>query len=187
MRITKFVSNFPEKLLFCSFSYNTQLFRGEQNLSKLLSLFVTSLFSSKCLWKQRILLLEFFLNAICIKWMDNRTVTLLRRVGNLNQIFSVLHRQKGASSKSTVPCPIIIKKYRQSMVVLIFSISTLQHIILTDDPNFVFTCAFFFFFDLMDAALVNSFIICDRLHPNALSFLYFKLVLSKSFIGSFTT
>lgn len=119
--------------------------------------------------------------------MDNRTVTLLRRVGNLNQIFSVLHRQKGASSKSTVPCPIIIKKYRQSMVVLIFSISTLQHIILTDDPNFVFTCAFFFFFNLMDAALVNSFIIYDKLHPNALSFLYFKLMVSKSFIGSFTT
>ena len=39
----------------------------------------------------------------------------------------------------------------------------------------------------MDGAIVNSFIIYDKLHPNALSFLDFKLVVSESFIGSFTT
>ena len=35
--------------------------------------------------------------------------------------------------------------------------------------------------------MVNSFIIFDKLHPNALSFLDFKLVVSESLIGSFTT
>ena len=55
-------------------------------------------------------------NVICDKWMDNRAVTLTgSNVGNFNQMSSVLHRQKGASSKSALSCPIFVKKYSQSM------------------------------------------------------------------------
>ena len=68
-------------------------------------------------------------NVICVKWMDNGAVTL---IGS-----NVLRRQKGASSKSAVPYPIIVKKY------LIFAIKILWNIILTDDPNFVFACTYF--------------------------------------------
>ena len=42
-------------------------------------------------------------------------------------------------------------------------------------------------FDRMDVAMVSSFIIYDKVHPNALSFLDFKLIVSESLIGSFTT
>ena len=55
-------------------------------------------------------------NVICVKWMDNWAVTLIgSNVGNLNQMMSVLRHQKGASSKSAVPCPVIVKKYNESM------------------------------------------------------------------------
>ena len=55
-------------------------------------------------------------NVIYVKWMDNRAVTLIgSNAANLNQMSSVLRRQKGVSSKSAVPCPIIVKKYNQSM------------------------------------------------------------------------
>ena len=48
--------------------------------------------------------------------MDNRAVTLTgSNVGNLNQMLSVLRLQKGASTKSAVPCPIIVMKYNESM------------------------------------------------------------------------
>ena len=69
-------------------------------------------------------------------------------------------------------------------MVLIFLINTLQHITLTDDSNFVFLCIFF---EFMDVAMVHSFIIYDKLHPNVVSFLDFKLVVPESFIESFTT
>ena len=65
-------------------------------------------------------------------------------VGGLNQMLSVLHCQKGASSKSAVPCPIIVNKYNENIGGLTFAINTLQHIILTGDQNFVFICAHFF-------------------------------------------
>ena len=48
--------------------------------------------------------------------MDNEAVTLIvSNVGNLYQMLSVLPCQKVASSKSAVPCPIIVNKYNQSM------------------------------------------------------------------------
>ena len=48
--------------------------------------------------------------------MDNRAVTLIgSNAGNLNQMLSVLRRQKGASSISAVPCPVIVNKYNESM------------------------------------------------------------------------
>ena len=55
-------------------------------------------------------------NVICVKWMDNRVVTLTgSNVANLNQMLSDLGRQKGACSKTAGPCPTIVKKYNQSM------------------------------------------------------------------------
>ena len=103
-------------------------------------------------------------NAICVKWMDNRAVTL---IGS-----NVLRRQKGASSKSAVPYPIILKKY------LIFAA---YHV----DWRSKFCFYLHIFFDLIDVAMVNSFTIYKL--QNALSFLDFKLLVPKSLIGSFTT
>ena len=118
--------------------------------------------------------------------MDNRAVTLIgSNVGDLNQMSSVLRRQKGASCKSAMPCPIIVKKYNQSMggVDLCDQYTVAYHL----DRR----CKFRFYlrisFDLMDVAVVSSFIIFDKLHLSALSFLDFKLVVSESLIELFTT
>ena len=125
-------------------------------------------------------------NVISVKWMDNRAVTLIgSNVGDLNQMSSVLLRQKGASSKSAVPCPIIVRKYNQSMggVDLCDQYTAAHHL----DRRSKFRFYLRKFFDLMDVALVTNLIIYEKLHPNALSFLNFKLVISESLIGSFTT
>ena len=125
-------------------------------------------------------------NVICVKWIDNRAVTLIgSNVGDLNQMSSVLLRQKRASSRSAVPCPIIVRKYNQSMgeVDLCDQYTGAYHL----DQRSKFRFYLRKLFDLMDVAMVTSFIIYHKLPPNALSFLNFKLVVSESLIGSFTT
>ena len=125
-------------------------------------------------------------NVICIKWMDNRVVTLIgSNVGDLNQMSSVLRHQKGASCKSAMPCPINVKKYNQSMtgVDLCDQYTVAYHL----DRRSKFRFYLRISFDLMDVAVVSSFIIFDKLHLNALSFLDFKLVVSESLIELFTT
>ena len=125
-------------------------------------------------------------NVVYVKWMDNRAVKLIRsNVDNLNQMSSVLRRQKAASSKSAVSCPIIVKRCNQSMggVDLCDRYTAAYHL----DRRSKFRFYLRIFFDLMDVAMVNSFIVYKKLQPNALSFLDFKSLVSKSLIGSFTT
>ena len=55
-------------------------------------------------------------NVVCVKWMDNRAVTMIgSNVGDSDHISSVLRRQKGASTKSPVSCPILVKHYNHGM------------------------------------------------------------------------
>ena len=90
--------------------------------------------------------------------MDNQAVTLIgSNVGNLNQMLSVLPCQKVASSKSAVPCPIIVKKYNKSMVGvdLCHQYTAAYHL----DRRTKFRFYLRIFSDLMDVTMVNSFII----------------------------
>ena len=125
-------------------------------------------------------------NVICVKWMDNRAVTMIgSNVGDSNQISSVLRRQKGASTKSAVPCPILVKHYNHGMggVDLCDQYTAAYRL----DRRSKFRFYLRIFFDLLDVAMVNSFVVYDKLHPNELSFLDFKLIVSQRLIGSFTT
>ena len=122
-------------------------------------------------------------NVICVKWMDYQAVTPIgRNVGDLNQMSLVLGRQKVASRKSSMPCLIIVKKYNESMggVSLCHKYTATYHL----DRSFKFRFYLRIFFYLMNVAMVNSLIIYDKLHLNTLSFLDFKLVVSKNFFGS---
>ena len=94
----------------------------------------------------------------------------------------VLGRQKVASRKSSMPCLIIVKKYNESMggVSLCHKYTATYHL----DRSFKFRFYLRIFFYLMNVAMVNSLIIYDKLHLNTLSFLDFKLVVSKNFFGS---
>ena len=125
-------------------------------------------------------------NLIFVKWIGNQAVTLIEsNIGHLNQMSSVLRRHKGTSSKWAISYPILVKKYNQSMggVDLCNQYTAAYH--LDRRSNFRFYLSIFF--DLMDVVMVDSFIIHDKLHPNALSFLDFKLVVSENLIGPFTT
>ena len=82
-------------------------------------------------------------NVICVKWMDNWAVTLIgSNVGIETKFhkFCVVRKDLLANQKCHVQWFKIntIKVWKG----LIFAINTLQHIILTDDRNFVFTCGY---------------------------------------------
>ena len=93
-------------------------------------------------------------HAVCVNMIGSH-------VGNLKQTSSVLRRQKGASSKSGAHCPTIIKKYNQSIVGFdIFD----QHTAADNlDGRSKFCFHLHIFFDPMDDAMVNDFIMQNKL------------------------
>ena len=95
---------------------------------------------------------KIYKNVICVKWMDNLAVTLIRsNVGDLNQMPLVQCCQERPSSKSAVPCPIIVKKYNQSMggVGLCDQYTAVCHL----DQRSKFHFYLHICFDLMDVAM----------------------------------
>ena len=53
------------------------------------------------------------------KWMDNRSVLLLSSaLEGMNDILSVQRREKGSKTKSTLPCPKVVKLYNSGMGVV---------------------------------------------------------------------
>ena len=46
--------------------------------------------------------------------MDNRDVTMIGSdIGDSNKMSTVLPREKGAATKSAIPCPHFVKQYNQ--------------------------------------------------------------------------
>ena len=55
-------------------------------------------------------------NTMACKWMDNRSVLLLASaIKGMNDILSVQKREKGSKTKSSVPCPEVLKLYNTGM------------------------------------------------------------------------
>ena len=53
---------------------------------------------------------------ICIKWKDNRDIVLLEsNVDGADDCSSVQRCEKGMSSKTSYPCPQLVKKYNKGM------------------------------------------------------------------------
>ena len=48
-------------------------------------------------------------NTMACKWIDNRSVLLLSVLEVMNDILSVQKREKGAKTKSLLPCPKVVK------------------------------------------------------------------------------
>ena len=94
--------------------------------------------------------------------MDNRAVTLIgSNVGDLNQMLSV--------SKSAVPYPITVKKYNESMGGADLCNRYTEAYYLNQQSKFRFSLRMFF--DVMDVAAVNNFIIYDKAHTMGFHFL----------------
>ena len=55
-------------------------------------------------------------NTMACKWMDNWSVLLLSSaLEGMNDILSVQRREKGSTTKSSVPCPKVVKLYNSGM------------------------------------------------------------------------
>ena len=86
------------------------------------------------------------------KWMDNWSVLLLSSaLEGMNDILSVQRREKGPKTKSSVPCPKIVKFYNSNMG----GVDLMDHRTAAyrlDRKSFVRLFYFCIFFDLMDIA-----------------------------------
>ena len=85
---------------------------------------------------------------------------------------SVFRRQKGAAEKISIRCPNVIAEYNKAMggVDLLDQRKSYYEV----DRKSKFRFYLRIFFDLMDVACVNAFIIYNERFPNKLSLLQFK-------------
>ena len=113
-------------------------------------------------------------NKMACKWIDNRSVLLLSSaLEGMNDILSVQSREKGSKIKFLVPCLKVVKLYSSGM----------GGVDLMDQPTVTYrldrklSVRFYLriFFDLMNIACVNNYVIYNMKHPTKLSLLYFKI------------
>ena len=120
-------------------------------------------------------------NTVACKWMDNWSVLLLSpTLEGMNDILSVQRRKKGAKTKSWVLSPMVVRFYESGIGGVDFmdqstgaygldrtsSVSFYRHI----------------FFDLMDIAFVNSYLIYNMKRLDKLFLLDYKIVVTKNLI-----
>ena len=126
---------------------------------------------------------EFLLsdNTIACKWMDNQSVLLLSSAfEGMNNILSVLIREKGSKTKSSVSCPKNVKLDNSGMGgVDPMDQRTAAYRLDRKSSVRFYLCIFF---DLMDIACVNSYLIYNMKHPNKLFLLDYKIVVAKNLI-----
>ena len=103
------------------------------------------------------------------KWMDNWSVLL-----------SVQRREKGSKAKSLVSFPKVVKLYNSGMGGVDFMDQRTAAYRLDWKSSVRFYLRLFF--DLMDIACVNSYLIYYMKHPNKLSLLDYKIAVTKNLI-----
>ena len=114
------------------------------------------------------------------KRMDNWSVLLLSfALEGMNDI-SVQRREKGSKTKYSVPCPKIVKLYNSSMGGVDLMDQRTAGYCLDWKSSVRFYLPIFF--DLMDILCVNSHLIYNIKHPNRLSLLDYKIVVTKNLI-----
>ena len=119
-------------------------------------------------------------NTMACKWMDNQSVLLLSSaLEGMNDI-SVQRREKGSKTKYLVPCLTSVKLYNSSMggVDLMDQCTAGYCLDWKSSVRFYLPI----FFDLMDILCVNSHLIYNIKHPNRLSLLDYKIVVTKNLI-----
>ena len=113
--------------------------------------------------------------------MDNRSVLLLSStLKGMNNILSVQRKEKGSSTKSSVPCPKVSKLCNSSMgrVDLMDQLTATYRLDQKSSVKFYLRI----FFDLKDITCVNSSLIYNIKHPDKFVFLGYKIVGAKNLI-----
>lgn len=120
--------------------------------------------------------------AICCKWYDNKPVLMMgSNVEGIDDISTIPRRMKGASSKTPVQCPEMIKLYNKNMggVDLMDQRVAAHRLDRRSKTRYYLRI----FFDLMDICVSNSFVVFDMIRPNKLDFLNWKILIAKRLIG----
>ena len=119
-------------------------------------------------------------NTMACKWIDNRSVLLLSlSLEGMNDIVSE-RREKASKTKSSVPCPKVVKLYNSGMGgVDLMDQRTVANCV--DRKSFV---RFYprSFLNLMDIACVNSYLIYNMKHRDKLFLIDYKIIAAKSLI-----
>ena len=98
---------------------------------------------------------------------------------------NVLRRMKGSANKIPINCPNLVKLYNNGMGG--FDIMDKKTAAYRLDRKSKFRFYLRIFFDLMDLALVNSFIVFEALGRTSLKLLDFKIVVAKALIGRYVS
>ena len=126
-----------------------------------------------------------------VKWMDNKAVHLLSTITSSNKVITVRRGQKGHPEKVNVPCPAMIQEYNNGMNGTdVMDQRTKPYSFDRRSPAKYYTRPFF---DYLEMAVVNSFIIQEKLaesewaadRPKTL--LDFKRRVALDLIGSYTS
>ena len=120
-------------------------------------------------------------NKMACKWMDNRSVLLLSSaLEGMNDILSVERREKDSKTNSWLPCPKFVKRYSSGMggVDLMDQRTAAYRLDRKSSVRFYLRI----FFDVMDIACVDSYLIYNMKHSNKLSLLRYKIVVAKTLI-----
>ena len=123
---------------------------------------------------------------ICVKWKDNRGVVLVgSNIDGPDDSSSVQRREKGNSSKTSFPCPQLVKSYNKGMggADLLDQLTFTYRLDRKSKNSYYLRL----FFDLWDMALVNSYIVYSKLTQNKLSHYDFNVAVAKGLIGNYNS
>ena len=111
---------------------------------------------------------------------------LFSNISGMQSTSTAQGRMKGSATKIPVPCPDTIKMYNQGMggVDLVDQRTPALFILIV---NFKLDFTYVFFFDLMDLACVNAFIVYNIMHQNDLTLLDHKTIISTHLIGRYAS
>lgn len=128
----------------------------------------------------------------CVKWMDNRSVTLLSNFlpCKKDEVTHVLRRQAGSAEKLRVSCPTIVTTYNKFMGGV--DLMDQKKVSYETDRKSKIKYYLRIFFDLLDIAVNNSHCIFVQMneerHPNykAVTPLEYRQMIARSLIGRYT-
>ena len=120
-------------------------------------------------------------NVMACKWMDNQSALLVSTaLEGMDDVSSVQRREKGSATKSAVPCPTVVKLCTNGMG----RVDLLDLRIAAYQLDRKSSVRFYLriFFDLLDIACVNSFLVYNMKHRKQLILLDYKIVIAKNLI-----
>ena len=120
-------------------------------------------------------------NSMAWKRVDNFSVLLLSSaIKGMNNILSAQRREKGSKTKSLVSCFKVAKLYNSGMggVDVMDKHTAAYRLDRKSSLRFYLRI----FFELIDIACVNSYLIYKMKHPNKFSLLDYKIVVAKNLI-----